>query len=164
MDSRTLHVAIIMDGNGRWATDLGLPRALGHRAGAEALRRVVEAAPDMGVETLTAYAFSADNWQRPQEEVNALMELLAWYLEDDTPRMAADGVRLSVIGRRDRLPVRLLDAIRAGEAMIEDVHANFLPEAPRGGVSMAGCDDVRGEGSRGRPVSGAFLVILWKIA
>ena len=117
MDSRTLHVAIIMDGNGRWATDLGLPRALGHRAGAEALRRVVEAAPDMGVETLTAYAFSADNWQRPQEEVNALMELLAWYLEDETPRMAADGVRLSVIGRRDRLPVRLLDAIRAGEAM-----------------------------------------------
>lgn len=117
MNNGALHVAIIMDGNGRWATDLGLPRALGHRAGAEALRRVVEAAPDMGVTTLTAYAFSADNWQRPQEEVNALMELLAWYLEDETPRMAADGVRLTVIGRRDRLPARLLEAISAGEAM-----------------------------------------------
>ncbi len=117
MNNSALHVAIIMDGNGRWATDLGLPRALGHRAGAEALRRVVEAAPDMGVTTLTAYAFSADNWQRPPEEVNALMELLAWYLEDETPRMAADGVRLTVIGRRDRLPARLLEAIQAGEAM-----------------------------------------------
>ncbi len=117
MKQSSLHVAIIMDGNGRWATDLGLPRALGHRAGAEALRRVVEAAPDLGVSTLTAYAFSADNWQRPQEEVDALMHLLAWYLEDETPRMLADGVRLSVIGRRDRLPPRLLEAIRAGEAM-----------------------------------------------
>lgn len=117
MNNSALHVAIIMDGNGRWATDLGLPRALGHRAGAEALRRVVEAAPDLGVTTLTAYAFSADNWQRPPEEVNALMELLAWYLEDETPRMAADGVRLTVIGRRDRLPARLLEAIQAGEAM-----------------------------------------------
>jgi len=117
MNNSVLHVAIIMDGNGRWATDLGLPRAVGDGAGAEALRRVVEAAPDMGVTTLTAYAFSADNWQRPPEEVNALMELLAWYLEDETPRMAADGVRLTVIGRRDRLPARLLEAIQAGEAM-----------------------------------------------
>jgi undecaprenyl diphosphate synthase len=117
MKQSSLHVAIIMDGNGRWATDLGLPRALGHRAGAEALRRVVEAAPDFGVGTLTAYAFSADNWQRPQEEVDALMHLLAWYLEDETPRMVEDGVRLSVIGRRDRLPQRLRDAIQRGEAM-----------------------------------------------
>lgn len=106
-----------MDGNGRWATDLGLPRVMGHRAGAEALRRVVEAAPDFGVDTLTAYAFSSDNWQRPQEEVDALMHLLAWYLEDETPRMVEDGVRLSVIGRRDRLPDRLREAIRVGEAM-----------------------------------------------
>ena len=120
MKQSTLHVAIIMDGNGRWATDLGLPRALGHRAGAEALRRVVEAAPNLGVDTLTAYAFSADNWRRPADEVEALMELLAWYLEDETPRMAADGVRLSVIGRRDRLPSRLLDAIRQGEAITRD--------------------------------------------
>jgi undecaprenyl diphosphate synthase len=117
MEQSSLHVAIIMDGNGRWATDLGLPRAMGHRAGAEALRRVVEAAPDFGVGTLTAYAFSSDNWQRPAEEVEALMHLLAWYLEDETPKMVQDGVRLSVIGRRDRLPERLREAIRRGEAM-----------------------------------------------
>ena len=117
MIQSSLHVAIIMDGNGRWAVDLGLPRILGHRAGAEALRRVVEAAPDLGVSTLTAYAFSSDNWQRPPEEVEGLMELLASYLEDETPRMVADGVRLSVIGRRDRLPARLLEAIRIAEAM-----------------------------------------------
>jgi undecaprenyl diphosphate synthase len=117
MEQSSLHVAIIMDGNGRWATDLGLPRAMGHRAGAEALRRVVEAAPDFGVGTLTAYAFSSDNWKRPAEEVEALMYLLAWYLEDETPKMVQDGVRLSVIGRRDRLPERLREAIRRGEAM-----------------------------------------------
>src|SRR5665213_1862828 len=107
----TLHVAIIMDGNGRWATRLGLPRAVGHRAGAETLRRVVEAAPSLGVETLTVYAFSADNWKRPPEEVAALMALLAWYLEDETPRLKRDGVRLSVIGRRDRLSAPMLDSI-----------------------------------------------------
>jgi len=100
-----------MDGNGRWATRLGLPRAVGHRAGAETLRRVVEAAPSLGVETLTVYAFSADNWKRPPEEVAALMALLAWYLEDETPRLKRDGVRLSVIGRRDRLSAPMLDSI-----------------------------------------------------
>lgn len=117
MKQSSLHVAIIMDGNGRWATDLGLPRVAGHRAGAEALRRVVQAAPDLGVGTLTAYAFSADNWKRPPEEVEALMTLLAWYLERETPRMMADGVRVTVIGRRDRLPGCLLEAIRMAEAM-----------------------------------------------
>jgi len=111
MFQSTLHVAIIMDGNGRWATRLGLPRAVGHRAGAETLRRVVEAAPSLGVETLTVYAFSADNWKRPPEEVAALMALLAWYLEDETPRLKRDGVRLSVIGRRDRLSAPMLDSI-----------------------------------------------------
>lgn len=120
MTQSSLHVAIIMDGNGRWATDLGLPRALGHRAGAEALRRVVKAAPDLGVGTLTAYAFSSDNWRRPPEEVEALMELLAIYLEHETAGMVEDGVRLSVIGRRDRLPLRLVNAVRAAEAMTSD--------------------------------------------
>ncbi|HXJ42709.1 MAG TPA: di-trans,poly-cis-decaprenylcistransferase [Bryobacteraceae bacterium] len=120
MKQSSLHVAIIMDGNGRWATDLGLPRVAGHRAGAEALRRVVQAAPDLGIGTLTAYAFSADNWKRPAEEVEALMALLSWYLEVETPRMVADGVRISVIGRRDRLPECLLDAIRTAEAMTRD--------------------------------------------
>ena len=89
-----------MDGNGRWANHLGLPRVAGHRAGAE---------------TLTVYAFSSDNWKRPPDEVAALMHLLAWYLEQETARLRADGVRLSVIGRRDRLPATLLAAIARAE-------------------------------------------------
>ena len=111
-----LHVAVIMDGNGRWATQSGLPRIAGHRAGAEALRGIVEAAPSFGVGVLTAYAFSSDNWKRPVEEVDALMVLLAWYLDEETPRLLADGVRLSVIGRRDRLPAPLTRAIDSAEA------------------------------------------------
>jgi len=106
---------MIMDGNGRWAGRLGLPRIAGHRAGAETLRRIVEAAPALGIGTLTAYAFSSDNWKRPPDEVSALMALLAWYLDEETPRLRADGVRLSVIGRRDRLPAPLLAAIIRAE-------------------------------------------------
>jgi undecaprenyl diphosphate synthase len=87
----------------------------GHRAGAEALRKVVEAAPAFDIGTLTAYAFSADNWKRPAEEVSALMTLLGWYLEYETPRLLASGVRLSVIGRRDRIPARLREAIDGAE-------------------------------------------------
>jgi len=115
MIQSTLHVAIIMDGNGRWANHLGLPRVAGHRAGAETLRHIVEAAPAQGIETLTVYAFSSDNLKRPPDEVAALMHLLAWYLEEETPRLRADGVRLSVIGRRDRLPATLLAAIARAE-------------------------------------------------
>jgi undecaprenyl diphosphate synthase len=115
MIQSTLHVAIIMDGNGRWANHLGLPRVAGHRAGAETLRHIVEAAPAQGIETLTVYAFSSDNWKRPPDEVAALMHLLAWYLEQETARLRADGVRLSVIGRRDRLPATLLAAIARAE-------------------------------------------------
>lgn len=116
MTSSSLHVAVIMDGNGRWATRASLPRLAGHQAGAEALRRVVAAAPALGIATLTAYAFSADNWKRPVEEVNGLMALLAWYLEDETPRLLAENVRLSVIGRRDRLPLALIEIIESSEA------------------------------------------------
>ncbi len=115
MKQSSLHVAIIMDGNGRWANLRGLPRLAGHHAGAEALRAVVEAAHSCGVAILTAYAFSSDNWKRPPEEVNGLMNLLAAYLEGETPRLLANGVRLSVIGRRDRLPSRLLKAIAGAE-------------------------------------------------
>ncbi len=111
-----LHVAVIMDGNGRWATLRGLPRMAGHQAGSEALRRAVEAAPDLGVTALTAYAFSCDNWKRPAEEVDAIMALLGWYLRDEIPRMLADRVRLSVIGRRDRLPDSLVGVIDEAEA------------------------------------------------
>ena len=115
MKQSTLHVALIMDGNGRWATLCGLPRLAGHQAGAEALRTIVEAAPACQIATLTAYAFSSDNWKRSPEEVAGLMALLALYLEEETPRLLANDVRLSVIGRRDRLPSRLLAAVRAAE-------------------------------------------------
>jgi undecaprenyl diphosphate synthase len=110
-----LHVAIIMDGNGRWATARGLPRVAGHRAGAEALRRIVEAAPGCGVEVLTVYAFSSDNWKRPAVEVEALMALFVRYLEKETARCLANGVRMTIIGRRDRLPDSLVAAIEAAQ-------------------------------------------------
>ena len=114
--STSLHVAIIMDGNGRWATRRGLPRIAGHRAGARAVRRVGEAAGDLGIHALTLYAFSADNWKRPTSEVSGLMRIFARYLQVETPRLVANGIRLSVIGRRDRLAPPLLAAIDAAEA------------------------------------------------
>ena len=113
--STSLHVAIVMDGNGRWATRRALPRVAGHRAGAEAVRSCVEAAPGLGIAALTLYAFSADNWKRPPGEVSALMRLLARYLRTETPRLRDNGVRLEVVGRRDRLPSPLVAAIGAAE-------------------------------------------------
>jgi undecaprenyl diphosphate synthase len=110
-----IHAAIIMDGNGRWATRRGMPRQAGHAAGVEALGRVVEAAPDLGIGTLTVYAFSADNWQRPPAEVGALMGLLRRYVEAETRRLAEGGARLTVIGRRDRLPADIAAAIARAE-------------------------------------------------
>ncbi len=113
--SSSIHVAIIMDGNGRWASRRGLPRVAGHRAGAATVRRVVEAAPDQGIAALTLYAFSADNWKRPPGEVAALMRLFARHLRTETPRLLENGVRLEVVGRRDRLPVPLVASIAAAE-------------------------------------------------
>jgi undecaprenyl diphosphate synthase len=113
--SSSLHVAIVMDGNGRWATRRGLPRVAGHRAGAEAVRRIVEAAPGLGVTALTLYAFSADNWKRPTGEVAALMRLFTRYLRAETPRLLENGVCLEIVGRRDRLPAALRTAIAAAE-------------------------------------------------
>jgi undecaprenyl diphosphate synthase len=110
-----LHVAIIMDGNGRWAQARGRPRIFGHRAGAQAVRRIVEAARRQGVGTLTLYAFSSDNWQRPSREVTSLMRLFRAYLAGETVRCVENGIRLQVIGRRDRLPAPLLRAIEAAE-------------------------------------------------
>ena len=115
-DAARLHVGIIMDGNGRWATRRQLTRLHGHQAGVEAIRRVVEAAPHQGVGTLTLYAFSSDNWRRPKAEVTALMALLRSYLADEIESLVRNGVRLSVIGRRDRLPFGLADAIGDAEA------------------------------------------------
>jgi undecaprenyl diphosphate synthase len=113
---RGLHVAIIMDGNGRWAERRGLPRSAGHREGIEAVRRVVEAAGDLGIGALTLFAFSADNWSRPPLEVEVLMLLLRRYLRRDVQRLVENGVRLKVIGRRDRLPEGLGEEIAAAEA------------------------------------------------
>ena len=112
----TLHVGIIMDGNGRWAAGRGLPRIMGHRAGVEAARRAVEAAPGSGIGILTLFAFSSDNWRRPPAEVDALMRLMAAYLESETTRCVDRGVRLEAIGRRDRLDARLCSAIAQAEA------------------------------------------------
>ena len=111
----TLHVGIIMDGNGRWALARGLPRAAGHSTGVEAVSRVAEAAPELGISVLTLFAFSSDNWCRPSEEVDTLMGLLDVYLDRETPRAVEKGVRLEVIGRRDRLEAGLQARITAAE-------------------------------------------------
>src|SRR5262249_13792640 len=111
-----LHVAIIMDGNGRWATARGLPREAGHRAGVAALRAVVEAAPRLGVTTLSAYAFSTDNWRRPAHEVAMLMGIFRRFLKNEVARLVAAGVRLTIMGRRDRLPDGVADLIARAEA------------------------------------------------
>ncbi|MGH7531527.1 MAG: polyprenyl diphosphate synthase [Gemmatimonadales bacterium] len=113
--STSLHVAIIMDGNGRWGTRRGLPRVAGHRAGALAVRRTVSAAPDVGIRALTLFAFSADNWRRPPAEVAALMRLFTRHLHTETAELVERGVRLSVVGRRDRLPAPLTTAIAETE-------------------------------------------------
>jgi undecaprenyl diphosphate synthase len=114
-NQKRLHVAIIMDGNGRWAAQRGLPRTAGHRAGIAAVRRVVERAPDAGVGCLTMYAFSSDNWKRPTAEVEAIFRLLRIFLRVETARLRQNGVRLEVIGRRDRLPPAALRAIEKAE-------------------------------------------------
>ena len=119
-----LHVAIVMDGNGRWAAARGLARTAGHRAGAGALRRIVEHAPGAGIGTLTVYAFSSDNWARPATEVEALMRLFRIYLHRETARCIANSVRLSVIGRRDRLAPPLRAAIANAER--ETMHGRTL--------------------------------------
>jgi len=105
-----------MDGNGRWALGRGLPRIAGHRAGVETVRRIVRAAPDAGVGILTLFAFSSDNWRRPADEVEALMAMMAAYLDGETAECAKQGVRLELIGRRDRLAPALREAIVRTEA------------------------------------------------
>jgi undecaprenyl diphosphate synthase len=110
-----LHVGIIMDGNGRWAMRRGLSRLRGHEAGVEAIRRSIEAAPSLGVGTLTLYAFSTDNWRRPRAEVAGLMALLRSYLATEVASLVENGVRLTVIGRRDRLPYGIAAAIAGAE-------------------------------------------------
>src|SRR5271163_658778 len=106
-----LHVAIISDGNGRWASSQGLPRCVGHRAGAAAARRIIEAAPRLGVHTLTFFALSSANWQRPASEVRSILNVLHEYLLVETSCCIEEQIRLSIIGRRDRLPCTLREVI-----------------------------------------------------
>ncbi len=105
-----------MDGNGRWAANRGRPRTLGHRAGARAVREIVEQAARSNVDVLTLYAFSADNWRRPEEEVRCLLDLFHQYLLSESRKCQKNGVRLNVIGRRDRLDPTLTQAIQTVEA------------------------------------------------
>lgn len=112
-----MHIGIIMDGNGRWALRRGLPRSAGHRAGAQSVDRVVEAAAQAGVQTLTLFAFSAANWRRPTGEVDALFSLFRRYLLAQTPRCIDQSIRINVIGRRDRLDRDLRAAIERSERL-----------------------------------------------
>ncbi|HEY7855327.1 MAG TPA: polyprenyl diphosphate synthase [Terriglobales bacterium] len=109
-------MAIIMDGNGRWAKARGWPRGAGHQAGVSAVRRVVKAAPRCGVGVLTLYAFSSDNWSRPAAEVAGILGLLQFYLRQESAALAAAGVRCGFIGRRDRLPRTLVEAMVTTES------------------------------------------------
>jgi undecaprenyl diphosphate synthase len=114
---RGIHVAIIMDGNGRWAEQRGLPRAAGHRAGVGALQRVVEHALDTCIDRMTLYAFSSDNWRRPQAEVESIFWLLRAFLRLETERMRRREVRLQFVGRRDRVAPVVLEAMEAAESV-----------------------------------------------
>jgi undecaprenyl diphosphate synthase len=118
------HVAIVLDGNGRWAAGRGKPRTFGHEKGAERVREIAEAAPALGIRTLTLYVFSTDNWRRPPAEVAALFRILRSFLRREVLRAAERGVRLSFLGRRDRLPAGLADLL--GEAERATAHGEAL--------------------------------------
>mgnify|MGYP001627281304 CR=1 FL=1 len=120
------HVAIIMDGNGRWARERGLPRTEGHRAGAETVRRVTEACSEVGVEFLTLYAFSSENWKRPAREVAALMKLLEQFLRQKTPEMIEQNIRLQAIGRLNDLP----------KSCQEQLHRSIEATAQNSGLTL----------------------------
>ncbi len=109
------HVALIMDGNGRWAQARGLPRAMGHREGVQALKRTVQAAPDFGIECLTVFGFSTENWRRPAEEVSDLMGLVRSYVASDLNRLEREGVRVRVLGRRTGLPADIASIVERAE-------------------------------------------------
>lgn len=148
-----LHVAIIMDGNGRWATRRGLPRAAGHQAGARAVRRIVRAAPCFGIRTLTLYAFSSDNWRRPAAEVTTLLRICRAYLAAEAATCVEQGVRLAVIGRRDRLPLPLVETIVAAERATRGGTALDLRLA----VDYSAQDAIVGAAARAARQAGAAL-------
>jgi undecaprenyl diphosphate synthase len=112
---RPRHIAVIMDGNGRWARRRHRPRLFGHRAGARAVRRCVKACAELGIEALTLYSFSSENWKRPPEEIQGLMALLVRHIRRELPELLANGIRFRHLGRRDRLPAAVLAAIDDAE-------------------------------------------------
>jgi undecaprenyl diphosphate synthase len=124
-----LHVAIVMDGNGRWAKRRGLPRQLGHPKGVEAIRRVVEAAPDQGVRWLTLYAFSTENWRRPAGEVAEVMRLLKHYVNSDLDKLVKEGVRVRILGRREGLPEDIAEIVERAESRTAHNDRFFLQVA-----------------------------------
>ncbi|MEF3047570.1 polyprenyl diphosphate synthase [Pseudotabrizicola sp. L79] len=132
------HVAIIMDGNGRWATQKGWPRLVGHRKGAERVKQIVRAAPDLGIRWLTVYAFSTENWKRSTEEVLGLMSIFARYIEREADRMAAEGIRMRFIGDRSRLDTRLRDLMNG----IEDRTKGFSRLNFTVAINYGGRDEV----------------------
>lgn len=135
---RPRHVAIIMDGNGRWAVNKGWPRLVGHRRGAERVKQVARACPDLGVNWLTVYAFSTENWKRSTEEVLGLMGIFARYIEREADTMSAEGMRLRFIGARERLDNklrRLMDGIEARTAC--NTRLNFTI-----GINYGGRDEI----------------------
>jgi undecaprenyl diphosphate synthase len=149
-----MHVAIIMDGNGRWAGRRGLPRTAGHIEGARTVRRLVEAAAAAGIHTLTLYAFSSDNWARPPREVAALLKLFRRYLLTETERCIQQQVRLNIIGRRDRLGTELLRAVEHGErqtAQCTGMHLRMAVDySARHSILMAAsasASDMAGDGA-----------------
>ena len=133
------HVAIIMDGNGRWATKRGLPRKAGHKAGAEALERIIYAAKERGLEHLTVYAFSTENWKRSAEEVGAIMDLLRFYLKNYFKKFVKDNIRMHVIGEKSRLDTDIQKAI----AEIEDLSREKNGMTVHVALNYGGRDELR---------------------
>ena len=162
-DRAGLHVALVMDGNGRWAKRRGLPRTLGHQAGVEALKRIVQACPDLGVRWLTVFGFSTENWSRPVAEVAELMALPQRYFRSDLPRLEREGVRVRVVGREEGLSRDLVKICReaeartarnsrlflniafnyGGQADITDAARRFAEEVAAGRASPADLDEAR---------------------
>lgn len=144
-DYSSLHVAMIMDGNGRWATRKGMPRVSGHKAGAKTAKNIIESCREMGVGTLTLYAFSSDNWKRPNFEVNTLMKLFVSYLKTETQRCLRNQIKLSIIGRRDRLPDKLKAAIHEAEMKTQygdKMHLRIALDYSGRDMLLAACENM----------------------
>src|ERR1700746_719299 len=138
------HVAIIMDGNGRWAKQRHLPRIEGHRAGADSARIIIRTAGELGLKSLTLYAFSVENWNRPKEEVDALMKYLVHYLKSETPELNKNNVRLEVIGQIYRLPENVQDHLRKSIQTLSKNNGLTLVMALSYGSRIEIVDAVRG--------------------